>query len=356
MRKQPKILFEKSIESLLLSIDHFNRISELGRHEAVLILLDRAFELLLKSVILHKGGKIREKREKFNIGFDKCIKKCLSDEKVKCLNEDQSMTIQILNGFRDAAQHDVLDMSEQDLCTYSMAAITVYGEILRDTLGKKLTEYLPERILLISTQPIQDFQTMIEADFKTIKKLLEPNARKEIQAKSKLKMLAIIEDTLQGDRSQPSESEIKKIVKQVKMGKSWQKIFPSMANLQISTKEGGLNVKLTISKTEGEKISIVPEGEGRRAIAIKRVNELDYYSLGRDKLAEKISLTGPKTSALIEHLKIKDNDDYYKEFKIGSVIHKMYSPKAIEVIRNALQKVDMLSVWEEYRNKTKRKR
>ncbi len=60
MRKQAKILLARSLDSLVLSIEHFNRPWDRGRTEAVLILLDRSFELLLKSIILHKGGKIRE--------------------------------------------------------------------------------------------------------------------------------------------------------------------------------------------------------------------------------------------------------------------------------------------------------
>ena len=64
MKQLPKALFAKSLDSLVLAIEHFNRPWDRGRHEAVLILLDRAFELLLKSLILHQGGKIREPYEK----------------------------------------------------------------------------------------------------------------------------------------------------------------------------------------------------------------------------------------------------------------------------------------------------
>jgi len=58
MKKQAKLLFEKAVDSLIISISHFNNPWDRGRKEAVLILLDRAFELLLKTIILHKGGKI----------------------------------------------------------------------------------------------------------------------------------------------------------------------------------------------------------------------------------------------------------------------------------------------------------
>jgi hypothetical protein len=42
---------------------------DVGRSEAVLVQLDRGFELFLKAAILHKGGKIRERRARQTIGF-----------------------------------------------------------------------------------------------------------------------------------------------------------------------------------------------------------------------------------------------------------------------------------------------
>ena len=44
MRKECKTLHTKAVDSLVLAVDHFNRAWDRGRTEAVLILLDRAFE------------------------------------------------------------------------------------------------------------------------------------------------------------------------------------------------------------------------------------------------------------------------------------------------------------------------
>lgn len=57
MRREAKTLLRKAIESLILSVDHFNRPWDCGRQEAVLILLDRTFELLMKSALCIKGDK-----------------------------------------------------------------------------------------------------------------------------------------------------------------------------------------------------------------------------------------------------------------------------------------------------------
>ena len=54
MKKEVRQLREKAINSLVLSIDHFNRPWDRGRTEAVLILLDHSFEMILKSAIRHR--------------------------------------------------------------------------------------------------------------------------------------------------------------------------------------------------------------------------------------------------------------------------------------------------------------
>jgi hypothetical protein len=58
MPKEARTLYAKAADSLVLAVDHFNRVWDRGRTEAVLIMLDRAFELLFKAIIVHRGGKI----------------------------------------------------------------------------------------------------------------------------------------------------------------------------------------------------------------------------------------------------------------------------------------------------------
>ena len=79
MRKEVRQLREKAIYSLVLSIDHFNRPWDRGRTEAVLILLNHSFEMLLKAVIRERLGKIRKASEKQTIGFAACVRKGLTD-------------------------------------------------------------------------------------------------------------------------------------------------------------------------------------------------------------------------------------------------------------------------------------
>ena len=341
----------------MLSIEHFNRPWDRGRHEAVLILLDRAFELLLKSIILHKGGKIREPYEKETIGFEKCVRKCSSDNQVKCLTEEEGLTIQIINSLRDAAQHDIVVLSEQELYMYSQAGITLYKGLISKVFNEDLKTHLPERILPISTQPPTDLHAMVEADFKQIKSLLKPRSRKQIDAKARLKSLAIIESSLEGIRNQPSELKINKLAKKVQSGKKWQDLFPGIASINIDTTGSGISVDIRITKREGEKVQLVPEGTpGATVLAIKRVNELDYYSLGLKDIADKIGLGLNKMLAVVNHLGLQESDEYFKEVKIGKSKFKRYSRSSLNKINEEFPNLDIDKVWQEHKPRGRKKK
>ena len=115
MKREARLLLAKACDSLVLSIELFNRPHDRGRVSSTLIQLDHAFEMLMKAAILHRGGRIREKRAKETIGFDACVRRSLSDGKLKYLSEEQALVLQTINGLRDAAQHHLLDISEGQL-------------------------------------------------------------------------------------------------------------------------------------------------------------------------------------------------------------------------------------------------
>jgi hypothetical protein len=89
----------------------------------------------------------------------------------------------------------------------------------------------------------------------------------------------------------------------------------------------------------------IPEFKGASVVAVKRVNELDFYSLGAKEFAEKLDRSVPKAVAMVDYLKIRLQPDCYKEFKIGSVLHKRYSSKALETIKEALQTESAQEIW-----------
>src|SRR3972149_10453819 len=138
MKREARLLIDKAGDSLLLSVEFFNRPHDRGRVSSSLILLDHAFEMLLKASILHRGGRIREKRAKETIGFDTSVRRGLTDGKIKFLSEEQALLLQTINGLRDAAQHHLLDISEGQLYLHVQSGVTLFPDLLKSVFEQDL--------------------------------------------------------------------------------------------------------------------------------------------------------------------------------------------------------------------------
>lgn len=348
MKKEAKLLKDKGVSSILLSIDHFNRVSEMGRSEAVLIFLDHSFEMLLKAGILAKGGKIREPREANTIGFDKCVRKALSD--TPFLTDEQALVLQAINGLRDAAQHHLLDLSEGQLYFHAQSGVTLFRDVLKDVFNEDLADALPSRVLPVSTivpaDPLEMFATELDA----VKQLLAPGRRHRAEAEAKLRGLAIVDGALQGRFVQPSESELRKLGTRLAGGEKFDQLFPGIGAVTFQTDGIGPSLSLRIEKRKGVPVTVVPEGTpGSGVIALKRVDELGFYSLGHNELAKKVGLTTNKTTAVIRVIGIKDDLECYKEIVIGRSKYQRYSQNAILRIKDLLTEKSVDDIWVEYR-------
>lgn len=308
--------------------------------------------MLLKASILHLGGKIKEKRASQTIGFEFCVRKAFSEGELKFLNEDEVLTLQTLNGLRDAAQHYTLEISEQHLYFQAQSGLTLFRDIVGRVFKIDLKVHLPVRVLPLSTTPPTDIHAFFANEVQDIKKLLGPTKRKNLEAIEKLRSLAIMENAVQGNNIQPSDGELKKILKTLEKGGNISQLFPGVSTLNFTTNGYGPSLDLRISRKEGVPVQVVPEGTpGAHVVALKRVNELDYYNLGRDQLANKVGLTGTKTTAVIHHLNLKSNPECFKRITIGNMSHDRYSQKAIIDIKNELDKNSINEIWKNYKNR-----
>lgn len=355
MKREAKLLLEKASDSLVLAIELFNRPHDRGRVSSTLILLDHSFEMFMKAAILHRGGRIREKRAKETIGFDACVRRSLSDGKIKYLTEEQALVLQTINGLRDAAQHHLLDISEGQLYVHVQSGVTLFRDLLKTVFGQELACHLPARVLPVSTSPPTDLSTLFDSEIKEIKKLLQPGRRRRIEAVARLRPLAILDATIRGEKGQPSDSDLRRIGKEVTQGKAWTDVFHGAAAVEIAADGTGPSLSLRLSKKEGIPIQLVAEGTpGASVVAVKRVDELGFYSLGAKDLAEKVGLTMPKAVAVVDHLGLRDKPECYKEVKIGKAVFKRYSPKAIDSIKKALEAESADEIWRKRSVKVKR--
>ena len=337
MRREARLLLEKAIDSLVLSVEFFNRPYDRGRVSGSLILLDHAFEMLLKAAILHRGGKIRDRREKETIGFDACVRRGLSDGGIKFLNEEQALLLQTINGIRDAAQHHLLEVSEALLYMHAQAGVTLFRDLCRDVFERDLRSEVPSRVLPVSTTAPTSLAALFDSEIGEIKKLLQPGKRRRLEAEARLRPLAILNATIAGVKGQPSTGEIRALGKRVLEGEKWEQVFTGVASIDISPEGSGPTLSLRITKKQGIPIQLVPEGTpGATVVAVKRVDELGYYSLGATDLAQKCGANVPAIILAVDFLDLRKDSECYKEIRIGKSLFKRYAPAAIEKIKECL--------------------
>ena len=278
------------------------------------------------------------------------MRKALTDGNLKFLTDEQGLTLQTINGLRDAAQHYLVDMSEHQLYFYAQAGVTLFRDIHDDVFDKKLVLELPERVLPISTTAPKDLSALFDKEIEEIKGLLVPGTRRKMDAVAKTRSLAVLESAVNGDYEQPSDYELEKVCKRLAAGEVWPSVFPGVASINITTELDGPTLSLRLTKNEGTPVQLLKEGEGSGAVlAVRRVNELDFYSLGAAQLAKKVGLTAPKSRAVVDHLGLREDVDCFKEIKIGGVTHARYSPQAIPKMKDALAAESIDDIWAAYR-------
>lgn len=351
MKREAKLLLGKACDSLLLAIEIFNRPHDRGRVSSCLILLDHSFEMLLKASLLERRGKIRDRRAKETIGFDACVRRALSDGVVKFLTTQQALTLQIVNGLRDAAQHHLLDISEGQLYIHAQSSVTLFRDILRKVFEQELSDLVPGRVLPISTLAPTDLVALFEQEASEIQKLLRPGLRRRVEAHARIRPLAILDAAIRGEKGQPSTGELHRIGKRLAAGETWGEVFVSVAAVDLRAEGDGPSLSLRFTKKEGIPVHVVPEGTpGASVVGVRRVDELGFYNLGTNELAQRMGLTMPKTVAAIRVSKLDEDPKCSKEFRLGKSRFKRYSHEAAKAIEKLLSETSIEEVWRKYRS------
>jgi hypothetical protein len=348
MKREAKHLLIRGVDSLVLAIEHFNRPHDRGRPEAVLILADHAFELLLKAAIVHRGGRIRRRKDPNTLGFEGCLNSCLLDPKIKFLKNEEADTLRILNNLRDGAQHHFILVSEQQLYTVIQAAVTLFDDLLSRVFLRRLADHVPQRVLPISTLPPKDFPSLMDEEIASIRATFSKGTRRRADARARLRTIALIDGALRQDPRHPTDAELHS--KLTDLGsEDWRKVFPGAAALTISSDGGGRPISLRLTKADGIAVHLVKEGDPSATItAVKKVDALSFYNLNLTAVAVEVALSPPKTLAVVRYLKLQEDEECFKEFRIGKSVFHRYSPTAVSKIREALPGLDMAKVWSQF--------
>ncbi|MEO5349440.1 MAG: hypothetical protein H7836_07335 [Magnetococcus sp. YQC-3] len=343
-------LEKRAINSLTLAIELFNRPHEHGRPEGVLILLHHAFEMLLKAVILKKAKTVHDKNRKYSYGFDKCLD--IAQNQIALIDKDERTTLSILDAHRDTATHYYQELSEDLLYLQAQAATTLFDDMLYRGFQKRLANILPSRVLPISTSPPKDLQILVDNELSQVDALLKPGSRSGDHAMARLRPILAMATASREQAERVTEEELRNAVVRRRKGEAWSVLFPEIAQLCLDTEGDGISVILRIKKDASHAVRVAKDGETVVGNVIKQeVNIFDKFSLGRDDLAKKVTLSGPKTSAMIVELDLKSDPECYREIPVGSQKLKRYSKKALDKLRDAISNgVDPDAIWKKHRH------
>ena len=350
LKKNVSPMLQNSIESLTLAIELFNRPAEVARVHSVLMLLQHAFEMLLKASILQRTGSIHEREQRYTYGFDRCL--VMAEQQLKILSSDGRSTLSILDAQRDQAAHFYVSMSEDMLYIHAQSGVTLFAEVLKEAFGIQPAERLPGRILPVSTRPPRDLVALFSSELAEIDKLLSSGKRQGATAAARLRSILAFTVGAKDGAQRVSESDIAQAMAKRRKRAEWEVILPEIAQLRLTTDGGGIPITMRISKDASLAVRVAKPGEEISGTVVKQhIDPWDVYTMSRDDLAVKLGLSGPRTHALIYELKIQDDPDCYKELRRKSQVFKGYSKKALDALRIGRDTLDLAAIWQKQRKK-----
>jgi len=336
VKREAKLLLGKSIDSLILSIEHFNSMSDRGRTTAVLVLLDHAIEMLLKAAIVHRGGRIKEVGATETLSTKSCVNKLLTNAKIKCLTESQAALVRTINALRDAEQHYLIDVQEHLLYLNVLAGVTFVQDFLEDVFGATLAKHIPRRVLPVSSMLPKDLVSVFEDEVQELRALMLPGRRKRGEMLSRLRALAIVENALSGSETSPRDREVMSLVAHLRADGPIGQVFPNVVSTDTEISKVGLRFDLRLTKHEGLPVHIVGDETEGLPIAQKKVSDTEYYNLGLNDLAHKLGISRYEAQALVYFLRIQDDARAFKALPIFKQPTNRYSHSAVVEIQSAL--------------------
>lgn len=340
-----RTLCSKATSSLRAGVAAFNGLDDDGRVTRVLLYLQHSFEMLLKGALLAKGDKsVFDKRKGMAIGMETTIKRCQQQSGIK-LTDEEAGTIRVLDNLRDGEQHWHQVVEEGMLYLHARAAVTLFDDLLHRVWGQRLAEHVPVRVLPISAEPPQGLDLLVDREYGRIAELLKPGRRATAEAKGRIRTLLATEALSDPDAVEISESDVNRIVRGVRDGKSREQVFPKLTGVTSTTTGGGLTVEVRFVKKDGLPVSFTKDAEAE--VAAVRVVDLEKkFHMGAEDLAKKAVVPVYRAYALRRHLGLDDEDDHFSHvFKFGSQHRRRYSDNALKAMREALDAVDMDKVW-----------
>jgi hypothetical protein len=331
VKRDAQILHGKSVASLTIAATAFNSPIDVGRVTQVLLGLQHAFEMLLKAALVQNGVKVFDKKSGRSIGFEACLGRAAADPVIK-LSSDDAGTLRAIDAMRDDEQHWFNEVSEQLLYRYARAAVTLFDELLERAFKDRLVNYLPGRVLPISTDAPRDLTLLLDEEFGQIADLLKPGRRARDKARARIRTLLAMEAHEDPD-TRVSSRDVDRVDKGIRQGKSRTDVFPKLEGLSTSVGGAGLNVQVHFSKTSGAPVRLVKDDLQKK------------YHRTSKQLADALGLSTHASAALRAHLGVDGDPSCSHEFVFGASRHRAYSDNAFTKMREVKSSTSWQAVW-----------
>ena len=188
-----RTLRAKAVASLRTGVVAFNGLDDDARVTRILLHLQHAFEMLLKSALLASGDKtVFDKKKRMAIGMEASVKRCIQNSSIKLTNEEAG-TIRALDNLRDGEQHWHQIVEEGMLYLHARAAVTLFDDLLHRVWKFRLADYVLVRVLPLSAEPPQDLDILVDQEYERIAQLLKPGRKATAEAKGRIRTLLATE-------------------------------------------------------------------------------------------------------------------------------------------------------------------
>lgn len=347
LRREARTLKQKALSSLRRGIVAFNDYDDDGRVTTVLLHFQHTCEMLLKAALIQKRVNIFD-----GSGRTFSLEKCASLAKQHCeVTEGEAGLMRAIDSLRNAEQHWILWTDEDVFYLHARGLITAVDDILKRSFDDDLSSHLPVRVLPVSTQAPKDIDFIVDREFKKIGDLLAPGRRARDEARGRIRALLAMESHVV-DEVAVSEKDITRIENAIRGGKAAGQVFPRLATLATTTSGDGINVTVHFTKKQGAPVRFVSGDDTEEAGAVRELDLSKKFYLPAAKLAAKVGLTGPRSTALRQHIGIDGDKDCAHEFVFGKSRFLQFSDNAVRKMREAISSEDMDAVWAAYKKKS----
>jgi len=354
---ETKLLFDKSIESLILAIELFNRPSPTARTHAVLMLLDHAVEMLMKAALLTrdpKTGIMDPDQPRNTIGMKAALNRARSSSTgVRFLTPEQHGLLWSLNLLRGGAQHHLNDPSEEQLYALLQSTVTLIRDILQNIFSVRLDDLLPQRVLPLSTMPLRSIEMLYEDKAAEIRKVVLSGPRQRHRAREMARPLVVLERGLAGLDGQPTARELDEMVQRLADGSPWQHEFPETSTLDTIMESGGATITLRMVKRGGIPVQGVDPADATDDLPVvtRDVSDFERFPHSTTDLVKKLGKTQHQVIALSRSLGLYDDPKLHKVIVIKSQTYKQFSNRSFEILRekcDGMSAADLKTICDEH--------